>query len=55
MIMKMATLGAGHLDVGGVEESKLQEPESALWNDPLMLPNAQTLAARIKAGAAAAR
>ena len=38
------------LDLGGIEDSRFQEPGSALWNTALESGNARALAARVRAG-----
>jgi 3-methyladenine DNA glycosylase Tag len=38
------------VDLGGIEDSRFQEPGSALWNNPLEADDAKALAARVRAG-----
>jgi 8-hydroxy-5-deazaflavin:NADPH oxidoreductase len=50
----IADAGFEPVDLGGIDDSQLQEPGSALWNTTLEPDDAQALAARVRAGHVAA-
>jgi 8-hydroxy-5-deazaflavin:NADPH oxidoreductase len=50
----IADAGFEPVDLGGIDDSQLQEPGSALWNATLEVHDAKALAGRIRAGQVAA-
>jgi predicted dinucleotide-binding enzyme/3-methyladenine DNA glycosylase Tag len=46
--------GFGAVDLGGIDDSRFQEPGSSLWNTTLDADEAKALAARVRAGDATA-
>jgi len=50
----IADAGFEPADLGGIDDSRFQEPGSALWNNPLEADEAKTLADRVRAADAAA-
>jgi Methyladenine glycosylase/Haem-degrading len=46
----IADAGFEPVDLGGIDDSKFQDPGSALWNTTLEADDAKTLAERIRAG-----
>jgi hypothetical protein len=50
VVQLIADAGFEPVDLGGIDDSRFQEPGSALWNNPLEADDARALAARVRAG-----